>query len=111
MDQGRLVKSEKFKIKVIIEHSITFQPQTCNNKGFSSVTGREYDHVWWGILNAKTQCIDSALEVEAGIMEYGEWNYKLSCKTNERLVGFHVRQDKVYTKLVNFRAQCGTIPN
>ena len=60
---------EKFKIKVIIEHSITFQPQTCNNKGFSSVTGREYEHVWWGILNAKTQCIDSALEVEAG-----KWN-------------------------------------
>ena len=90
---------------------LTSQPQTCSDKGFSSVTGREYDHVWWGIVNAKTQCIDSALEVEAGKMEYGEWNDKLGCKPNERLVGFHVRQDHTYVKLVNFRAQCGTIPN
>ena len=47
----------------------------------------------------------------AGDMMYGGWNKKLVCKSNERVVGFQVMQDKVYDKLVNFRAQCGTIPN
>ena len=89
-----------------------FQPQSCTEErhvGFRAVTGREHDFMWWGIVNAKTQCVDSTIEDLAGNMMYGGWNQQLNCESNQRFLGFQVMQDLVYDKLVNFRAQCGTI--
>ena len=87
-----------------------FQPISCDEDyhfGFSEVTGREHRTGPWGIVNAKSRCVDSTIDVLAGDIMSGKWNKDLKCAGGRRITGFQVRKSSHYDKLINFQAQCG----
>jgi len=75
--------------------------------GFSEVTGREHRTGPWGIVNAKSRCVGSTIDVLAGDIMSGEWNKDLKCAGGRRITGFQVRKSSHYDKLINFQAHCG----